>query len=139
YVDAVLKRAATKGDGWLTYFYTAESFARTWAKVRAFAQAAGRDANALAATNQLPICIGERARVQAPMRDWVKTEWDYAAWSESSMDSAIIGTPQECIEQLRAHIAAGVHRIIFVPYRYEMEQVETIARHIIPHLAAEVT
>ena len=28
YVDAVLKRAATKGDGWLTYYYTAESFAR---------------------------------------------------------------------------------------------------------------
>src|SRR5205814_9194240 len=23
YVDAVLKRAATKGDGWLTYYYTA--------------------------------------------------------------------------------------------------------------------
>jgi len=25
YVDAVLKRVATKGDGWLTYFYTPES------------------------------------------------------------------------------------------------------------------
>ena len=28
YVDAVLKRAATKGDGWLTYYYTADSFAQ---------------------------------------------------------------------------------------------------------------
>ena len=27
YVEAVLRRAATKGDGWLTYYYTAESFA----------------------------------------------------------------------------------------------------------------
>ena len=43
YVDAVLKRAATKGDGWLTYYYTAESFARVWAKVRGFAEEAGRD------------------------------------------------------------------------------------------------
>src|SRR5215468_1933950 len=28
YVDTVLKRAATTGDGWLTYFYTPESFTR---------------------------------------------------------------------------------------------------------------
>ncbi len=62
YVDAVLKRAATKGDGWLTYYYTAESFARAWAKIRGFAEEAGRDPDALISTNQLPICIG--ARVQ---------------------------------------------------------------------------
>ena len=41
YVDAVLKRAATKGDGWLTYYYTAESFARVWAKVRGFRRGGG--------------------------------------------------------------------------------------------------
>ena len=39
----MLKRAATKGDGWLTYYYTAESFARVWAKVRGFAEEAGRN------------------------------------------------------------------------------------------------
>src|SRR4030095_13882956 len=30
YVDAVLKRVATRGDGWLTYFYTPESYRRSW-------------------------------------------------------------------------------------------------------------
>ena len=43
YVDAVLRRAGTVGDGWLTYFYTPESFARSWEKVRGFAREAGRD------------------------------------------------------------------------------------------------
>ncbi len=62
YVDAVLKRAATKGDGWLTYYYTADSFAKTWAKVRGFAEEAGRDPDELISTNQLPICIGPRAQ-----------------------------------------------------------------------------
>jgi len=75
YVDAVLKRAATKGDGWLTYYYTAESFARAWAKIRGFAEEAGRDPDALISTNQLPICIGERARIEAPMKQWLQTEW----------------------------------------------------------------
>ena len=135
YVDAVLRRAATKGDGWLTYYYTAESFARTWAKVKAYAAEAGRDPDALISTNQLPICIGPRAKVEAPMRHWLQTEWDYASWSESTMDSAIIGSIEECVEQLAAHIATGIDRIIFVPYHYESEQLEAIARDVIPRLA----
>jgi probable F420-dependent oxidoreductase len=40
YVDAVLRRAATKGDGWLTYYYTADSFASNWARIRGFAEQA---------------------------------------------------------------------------------------------------
>ena len=82
YVDAVLKRAATKGDGWLTYYYTADSFKKSWAKIRAFAEEAGRDPDELTSTNQLPICIGPRAKIEAPMKHWLQTEWDYASWSE---------------------------------------------------------
>jgi alkanesulfonate monooxygenase len=134
YVDAVLKRAATKGDGWLTYYYTAESFKRVWAKVRGFAEAAGRNPDELISTNQLPICIGPRARIEAGMKDWLQTEWDYASWSESTMDSAIMGSPEECVEQLEAHMATGIDRLIFVPYRYEAEQVEALARDVLPKL-----
>ena len=134
YVDAVLKRAATKGDGWLTYYYTAESFARAWAKVRDYAEEAGRDPDTLISTNQLPICIGSRATIEAPMKQWLQTEWDYASWSESTMESAIMGTVEECVEQLEPHIATGIDRIIFVPYRYENEQVEAVAKEIIPRL-----
>jgi alkanesulfonate monooxygenase len=35
---------------------------------------------------------------------------------------------------LKAHLAVGVQKLIFVPYRYEMEQIEIIAREIIPRL-----
>ena len=50
------------------------------------------------------------------------------------MDSAIMGTPEECVEQLEEHLATGIDRIIFVPYRYEAEQVEAVAKDIIPRL-----
>jgi alkanesulfonate monooxygenase len=70
------------------------------------------------------------------MKEWLQTEWDYAAWSESTMESAIIGTVEECVEQLQAHLATGIDRIIFVPYRYEPEQVEILAKEIIPRLSA---
>ena len=68
------------------------------------------------------------------MKHWLQTEWDYASWSESTMDSAIMGTPEECVEQLEPHIEAGIDRIIFVPNKYENEQVEAVAHEIIPRL-----
>jgi alkanesulfonate monooxygenase len=135
YVDAVLKRVATKGDGWLTYFYTPDSYARSWQKILGFAREAGRDPSTLTGTNQLAILVGaSRAETEEPMRRWLSTEWDVAAWSESTIEHAIRGSVKECIEQLRAHIASGVHRLILIPYRYQPEQVEIIAREILPAL-----
>ena len=134
YVEAVLRRAATKGDGWLTYYYTAESFASNWAKIRGFAEEAGRNPDELQSTNQLPIVVGPRAKVEGPMREWLQTEWDYAAWSESTAESAIMGTVDECVEQLAKHVATGIDRIIFVPYRYQDDQLEIIAKEIVPRL-----
>jgi alkanesulfonate monooxygenase len=40
----------------------------------------------------------------------------------------------ECVDQLQAHIDTGVGRLIFVPYKYEMEQVEIVAKEIVPRL-----
>jgi alkanesulfonate monooxygenase len=135
YVDAVLKRAGTVGDGWLTYFYTPESFIRSWEKVKAFAREAGRDPAKLTATNQLAVYVGgSREETTAAMRQWLATEWDTAAWSESTIDHAVHGSVSECVEQLRAHVRTGVHRIILIPYRYQPEQVERIAKEVLPKL-----
>src|SRR5262245_36592273 len=136
YVDAVLRRVATKADGWLTYFYTAESYRRSWDKIARFAREAGRDPKTLSGTNQPAIYVGRsRAETEAPMRHWLQTEWDVAAWSESTIEHAIRGSVPECVEQLRAHGAAGVDRMILIPYRYELEQVELIAKEIIPRVS----
>lgn len=135
YVDAVLRRVATMGDGWLTYFYTPESFTGAWRKVQAFARAAGRDPATLTATNQLAVYVGRsREETAAEMRHWLSTEWDVAAWSESTIEHAIHGSVEQCVEQLRGHVKTGVHRIILIPYRYQPEQVERIATEVLPRL-----
>ena len=137
YVDRVLKRAAVDGDGWLTYFYRPEGFAKSWAKIRAYAAEAGKDPDTLMNGAQLPIMIGKsRADVESRMMEWLGTEWDYASWSDSTKDSAILGTVDECVAQLREHLAVGVQKLIFVPYKYEMSQIEIIANEIIPRLRA---
>lgn len=140
YVDRVLRRAAVSGDGWLTYFYRPESFAKSWAKVRGFAIETGKDPDTLLNAAQLPIRVGRsRSAIEGEMMEWLGKEWDYASWSESTKDSAIVGTVEECVDQLKAHLAAGVQKIIFVPYKYDMEQVEIIAREIVPALRSTAT
>lgn len=136
YVDRVLKRAGVNGDGWLTYFYKPDDYLADWNKVRAFAEEGGKDPDTLSSANQLPIMVGPRDKVEGPMNEWLNTEWDFASWSKSTPESAIMGTAEECVEQLQVHVDTGVDRIIFVPYKYEREQVEAIATDIIPKLKA---
>lgn len=135
YVDKVLQRAAVRGDGWLTYFYRPESFAKAWTKIKGFAVEGGKDPDTLLNAAQLPIRVGKsRAELESGMMEWLGKEWDYASWSDSTKDSAIVGTVDECVAQLKEHLAAGVQKLIFVPYKYEMDQIETIAREVIPRL-----
>jgi alkanesulfonate monooxygenase len=137
YVDKVLHRAATVGDGWLTYFYRPDAFKKSWDKIRNFAHEGGKDPEALMNASQLPIMVGpSREAVQDEMMDWLNKEWDFPAHSDCSRESAIMGTVDDCVAQLREHLAVGVQKIIFVPYKYRADQIETIAREIVPRLKA---
>jgi alkanesulfonate monooxygenase len=135
YVDKVLQRAATAGDGWLTYFYRPADFKKSWEKIRGFATEAGKDPDSLMNAAQLPIMVGpSKKAVREEMMDWLNKEWDFPAHSDCSRESAIMGSVDDCVAQLREHFAVGVQKIIFVPYKYRADQIETIAREIIPRL-----
>jgi probable F420-dependent oxidoreductase len=137
YVEKVLQRAAVSGDGWLTYFYTPEDFTKSWNKIRGYAKDAGKDPDALLNASQLPIRVGaSKQAVQDDMMDWLNKEWDFPSHSDCKRESAIMGSVDECVAQLREHLAVGVQKIIFVPYKYQPDQVEIIAREIIPRLRA---
>jgi probable F420-dependent oxidoreductase len=135
YVDAVLRRIVRLGDGWLTYFYTPDSFRKTWGKLHQLAEAQGRDPAELRNVSQLPICVAPTfEEADRGVREFIGRYFDVAPWSESTPDSAIRGTPDQCAEQLARHVQAGVEHIVFVPYDYRTGQLEIIAREIIPRL-----
>ena len=137
YADRVLARAGVAGDGWLTYFYEPKNFTKSWNKVRAAAKEAGKDPDKLLNASQLPIMVGKsKEAVQPDMLDWLNKEWDFPANSDCSRESAIMGSVDDCVAQLKEHLAVGVQKIIFVPYKYRADQVEIIAREIIPRLKA---
>jgi probable F420-dependent oxidoreductase len=135
YVDRVLRRVARYGDGWLTYFYTTESFRTTWAKIRGFAEEQGRDPAQLRNLSQLPICVGTSfEEADRSVRDFIGRYFDVAPWSESTPDSAIRGTPAQCAEQIAAHLDAGVEHVVLIPSDYRTDQLEAIAREVLPRL-----
>lgn len=135
YVDRVLRRAATLGDGWLTYFYTPDAFQESWAKIRRYAEDAGRDPDELRNVSQLPLCIGEsHEAASAQIGPWLGSYFDTPEWSSATPKSAICGTPEQCAEQLAKHIEVGVQEICLVPYGYESEQVERFAAEVLPLL-----
>lgn len=135
YVDRVLKRVATRADGWLTYFYTADAFAASWRKITQFAEEAGRDPGELRSLNQLPICIdSSKEKAQAKSGPWLASYFDTPEWSDATPDSAICGTPEDCAEQIQAHIDAGVQEICLVPHEYDDEQMERFAAEVLPLL-----
>jgi probable F420-dependent oxidoreductase len=137
YVDAVLRRAATVGDGWLTYFYTAPSFARSWKKIRSFAEQCNRDPDSLTNVAQVPLCIG-RTHESATSKafEFVSAYFDCPPWSDSTPDSAVRGTPEQCAAQIQTFIDAGVQQLVLVPYNYELEQVHRLASEVLPLLPA---
>ncbi len=135
YVDKVLRRVATKSDGWLTYFYKPEDFAESWARVKEYAEQAGRDPASLQNAAQLPICVADSyAEADRRIRAFVAANFDEPEWSKATADSAIRGTPAQCAEQLAEHVAAGVQHVILVPWEYDAGQVEAIATEVLPAL-----
>ena len=135
YVDAVLKRVARLADGWLTYFYTPESFVKSWAKIRAFAEEMGRDPGTLRNVNQLPICVASSfEEADRRVRPFVADYFDVAPWSESTVESSIRGRPEDCAEQLQAQLDAGVEHLVLVPCDYSVDQLRTIAAEVLPLL-----
>jgi alkanesulfonate monooxygenase len=133
YVDRVLKRVGEQSDGWLTYFYAPDAFTGAWQKIRGYAEAAGRDPDALHNVAQLPLCVGDSFEsADRRVRQYIDDYFDLPAWSESTAESAIRGTPEQCAEQIAEHAAVGVQHICLVPYGYEQEQVERFAAEVRP-------
>jgi probable F420-dependent oxidoreductase len=133
--DAALTRAGRQGDGWVSYVVQPERFAQSVDKIRA--AAAGRSLDGFAFGHLAFITVG---------RDWesAKKVWAEALTKRYAQDFeplarkyGIIGTPEQCAEQVARFEAAGCNYLIANPIgdpRDERDQVERIAADVLPLL-----
>ena len=133
YSDEVLERAGRLSDGWLSYYYRPDDYRNSWQKVLASAQRHGRNASDLHAIDIVPLSIassfdeGDRRA-----RDFTSRYMDLPKNTRCTPESAIKGTPRECVEQIKKFQDAGIQNLIFIPVDYDPAQLELASKEILP-------
>ena len=134
---AALTRAGRQGDGWMSYVVQPERYAQSVEKIRTAAVAAGRPLGPFAFAHLAFITVG---------RDWesAKRVWAEHLSRRYAQDFeplarkyGIIGTPEQCVEQLQRFEAAGCNYVVFNVIgasEDEAGQLERIASDILPRL-----
>jgi probable F420-dependent oxidoreductase len=137
--DAALARAGRQGDGWISYVVTAERYAQSLDKIRAAAQAAGRSLDGFIPAHLTFITLG---RDYETARDkWVKRlSLRYAQdFGPLAGRYGVIGTPDQCVEQLERFRAAGCQYFVLsttCETSEDRDQLEQIAADVLPRLRA---
>ena len=136
--DAALARAGRQGDGWMSYVVQADRYAQSLDKIRAAAAAAGRSMDKFTAAHLVFITIGRD--YEAAKRAWVSVlSRRYAQDFEPlAKRYGVIGTPEQCAEQLERFRAAGCNYFVMSAIgepRDERTQLEAIAAEIIPRFS----
>jgi len=133
--DAALARAGRQGDGWVSYVVQPERYAQSLDKIRAAAADAGRSLEGFAAAHLAFVTVG---------RDWetAKAAWVQTLSKRYAQDFeplarkyGIIGTPEQCAEQIERFRAAGCTYMLMNAIgdpRDERAQLEAIAADVLP-------
>src|SRR2546426_1057673 len=105
--DAALARAGRLGDGWISYVVQPERYKQSLAKIEAAASAAGRSLEGFAKGHLTFITLGKD--YESAERVWVeRLSQRYAQdFVPLAKKYGIIGTPDQCAEQLQRYIEAG--------------------------------
>lgn len=134
---AALTRAGRQGDGWISYVVQAERYAQSVDRIRAAAGAAGRSLEGFEFGHLAFVTVG---------RDWESAKAVWAAhlsrryaqdFEPLARKYGIIGTPEQCAEQLARFVAAGCTYLVLNAIgepRDERDQLERLAADVLPRL-----
>jgi len=136
--DAAMARAAKFGDGWMPYFYDAPRYRDSVEKIKSFAAEAGRDISGFQWAHFPYIAIYPTEQQAAEVAaEQLGGRYLYGGeFLDIVRKYCLLGTVENCIEQLQEYIDAGARHIIFsisCPREDRERHLETIAKELIPH------
>jgi alkanesulfonate monooxygenase SsuD/methylene tetrahydromethanopterin reductase-like flavin-dependent oxidoreductase (luciferase family) len=137
--EPAMKRAVEVGSGWLPYLYRPSTYARSVETINNMMADAGRTTKGFGWSLHLMTAIGETREealdlAESGLRAGYNYDGDYRELAERY---CLIGTPDECVEQLKAFGEAGAEDILLswlAPAERQTEQIETTGREILPKL-----
>jgi len=133
--DAALTRAGRQGEGWVSYVVQPERYAQSVDKIRRAAESAGRKLDGFVTAHLAFVTIGRD--YESAKAAWVKCLTNRYAqdFEPLAKKYGIIGTPEQCAEQLEKFRAAGCTYVIVNPTgapEHEAEQLERVAADVLP-------
>lgn len=136
--DAPMRRAATIGDGWHPYMYTAERCRQSFKQVKEFAEAAGRELPkdyTFACFIYVALYDDEKeARERGVKELSYRYDQDF---SELVDKYCAFGSPERVKDYLARYIEAGVNYVILAPImppENRRAHLERLAREVVPDL-----
>lgn len=133
-VEATLRRTGRLGDGFIPSSVPAPRYAEAREKVRAYAQQAGRDPDAIEFAAILWFCLDDDRE-----RAWKTLEAESNRWNSDRPtirgQANVSGHAEDCVEAIREYMAAGATHLALnaaVPPERAMEQYEQFAREVLP-------
>jgi probable F420-dependent oxidoreductase len=134
--DAALRRVARYGDGWFPSFVTPAEFEAGMKQLLAYGREFGRSIEpGEAGVVILTHASGDRRHAQAVTDRFFE---GFAAPREALVERSAIGTPEECVERIRAYVGAGCTKFVLWPVAPPDElvaQIEIFGREILPRFA----
>ncbi|WP_228000992.1 LLM class flavin-dependent oxidoreductase [Nocardia australiensis] len=134
--SAALRRAVRHGDGFFgAGSTTTAKFADQVRTVRAaLAEKGSSDTSDFRIAKRVYLAVDDNAdrareRIAARLIEF------YGDFGKSLLPVAVHGTPADCIEGLRAVVAAGAEMILVNPLFEEAAQMERLAAEVLPHVA----
>jgi alkanesulfonate monooxygenase SsuD/methylene tetrahydromethanopterin reductase-like flavin-dependent oxidoreductase (luciferase family) len=112
---AAMRRAASLGDGWMPYLYSAERYARSVAAIREFARTAGRSLEPFRWMAYVMVSVdSNHARARERAARFLGTT--YSQEFDHFIDRvSVAGTLEEVVDGLVAFVDAGARHLVLLP------------------------
>jgi len=137
--EAAMRRAAIRGDGYLPYLVSPESFAQRAARLKEIAAGAGRtlpDGYGLGV--RLELSLDDREdRAAAKAAAFLAERFETPFTSDQALRYALCGPPEAVLAQIDRWRQAGVNTLAMQPVSEsggERAVLERFARDVLPHL-----
>jgi alkanesulfonate monooxygenase SsuD/methylene tetrahydromethanopterin reductase-like flavin-dependent oxidoreductase (luciferase family) len=135
--EPAMRRAATSGDGWMPYLYSAGRYRASVARIGEIAGEEGRDLTRFSWMLYIPVCIdsdAHRARRDAAAFLGGTYQQDF---EEMIKHVGAAGPAPYVAERLCEYVNAGVRHVIFLTVGEAVSQARQLVEHVVPVLRAE--
>ncbi len=111
-VERSFRRVARHADGWMTNKLSPEEFRRQWSLITAMAREEGRDPATIGSALYHNINVNEDRPAALAESKAFLDKYYTANFSASFVEGwTIAGRPQQCVDELRAYLEAGLSHI----------------------------